>query len=138
MSTDIKSNAPAGAEAGERGTSDAQTRQAAHPLGSTNRAPRQIELELRTRRGDLFRVRINEDDPFWRTKALAALPDPLSPEAFALAHAPHTEAEALRWAQVCEEVEQRRAREAKLQLILAIIQRRRTLNALRAKWGRKI
>jgi hypothetical protein len=62
----------------------------------------------------------------------------LSPLGWAIASAPHTEAEALQWAQICEEEEKRRAYEAKLDLLLALIQRRRTLNALRAKWGRKL
>jgi len=121
-----------------RDANDAQTWRAAQHQDSASPAPRQIELELRTHRGDRFRVRIDAADPHWRAKALAALSDPLSPEGFAIAHAPHTQAEALRWARICEEEEQRRAREAKLGLLLALIQRRRSLNALRAKWGRKL
>lgn len=121
-----------------RDANDAQTWRAAQQFDTTSPAPRQIELEFRTHRGGMFRVRINASDPHWRARALAALPDPLSPEAFAIAHAPHTQAEALRWARICEEEEERRAREAKLGLLLALIQRRRTLNRLRAKWGRKL
>jgi hypothetical protein len=98
------------------------------------------DLALRTHRGEVFRVRIDATDPHWRAKALAALgPERrLSPLGWAIASAPHTEAEALQWAQICEEEEKRRAYEAKLSLLLALIQRRRTLNALRAKWGRKL
>lgn len=134
----VQKKAPIAMPGDARDANDAQTWRAAQYQDSASPAPRQIELEFRTHRGGMFRVRINASDPHWRARALAALPDPLSPEAFAIAHAPHTQAEALRWARICEEEEERRAREAKLGLLLALIQRRRTLNRLRAKWGRKL
>lgn len=131
-----QSNAPAPGAIGGGCAEEAHPRQAARYPNTTNAGL--IELEFRTHRGGLFRVRINASDPHWRARAIAALSDPLGPEAFAIAHAPHTEAEALRWARICEEEEARRAREAKLGLLLALIQQRRTLNRLRAKWGRKL
>jgi hypothetical protein len=66
------------------------------------------QLQVRTYKGDVFRLRIDSNDPHWRSKALAALGDPLSPAAFAIGALPMTRAESLAWADFCRREEEAR------------------------------
>jgi hypothetical protein len=72
----------------------------------TQAPARQVEFELITFRGNTFRVRIEAGDPHWRAKALKSLPDPLSPEAHAIANAPKTWAEVAAWDEQCRREEE--------------------------------
>lgn len=95
-----KNEAPAGAN-GERIGHEAQAGGRAHQGSSTVPAPlKAVEVRTRLSSGETVVIRVADDDPNWRQKALAGLDD-LSPLAFAIRRAPQTTAEKMAWSEYC-------------------------------------
>lgn len=59
-----------------------------------------VEVRTRLSSGETIVIRVADDDPNWRQKALAGLDD-LSPLAFAIRRAPQTTAEKMAWSEYC-------------------------------------